>query len=254
MNHFLREVARAAHTDTFEVSELFVGEPVEGSAADLRNGSLVSLEDALELVRRMRVGHGPYCVLKAAEMSVQCSWDGAVFLTLDSMTPLPELDLWPHLSISSREVPPAVHTEESFVTAVADEAFWSSVASAPGRVKLLRERWAYGKFGSRWHDISDCALPRQRPPVDPRSLLSVVLDPQLDPDHVRLDSAFTAIRELGGSGELVHEEFPFGIEAVADFRRDGWRFAVSESEAWRWMAVVPDRDGEVRACWGLADA
>ncbi len=254
LTQFLHELARRAHVHTFEVTELFVAEPLAGDAAELRNGSSVPLRRAVELVRRMCEGHGPFCALGATGMRVECSWDGAVVLTLDPTVSPPDLDGWPHLRIRVREAPPAGSPEGDPVTAAADDAFWSAVASAPAQVKLLRERWAHGKFGARWYDVSGDTLLRRRPAVEPRSLISVLLDPQLDPGRMCLDGGFTALRRLGGFDPLVHEEFAFGIENPPDLRGHGWPFAVNESEAWEWLAVVPDGDGHVRGSWLLPGA
>ena len=253
LRRFLAEFARATYVDELEVTELFAGEPVESAFVGARNGSVVSLDAAIDWVVRMCSGRGPYCVLASSTMKIECSWDGVVVLTTTERAVASGMTAGPNLDVRSRDVPEDVVRPCRSVEMVADESFWSSVAEAPAEVKLLRERWAYGKFGARWYDISDDVALEASGLVQPRSMLSVLLDPSLDLDSLHLDGPFTALGDLGGSVEVRHEEFPFGVDSIGDIANRGWRSGVDESEMWRWVAVVPDPDGVGRGCWTVPD-
>lgn len=148
-----------------------------------------------------------------------------------------------------RELPEEVERPRRSVETVADGLFWSSVAEGAAKVKLLRERWAYGKFGTHWYDISGDVVFKVSQLVQPRSMLSVLLDPPLDLDRLHLDGPFAALGDLGRSIEVRHEEFPFGVDSMGDITKEGWRSGVDERRMWRWVAVVPDPDGVVRGRW-----
>ncbi|MCM0640518.1 hypothetical protein [Cellulomonas wangsupingiae] len=253
LRRFLAEFASVIHVDGLEVTELFAGEPVESTFANVRNGLIVPLGAGIDWVVRMCSGRGPYCILVSSMLKIECTWDGVVVLTATERDVAASVTTGPSLDVGLRELPGEAERPLRSVETVADEAFWSSVAEAPAKVKLLRERWAYGKFGTHWFDINGELAPRMGLLVQPRSMVSVLIDPRLELDHLHLDGPFTALGDLSGSVEVLHEDFPFGVDSIDDIKKEGWRFGVDERETWRWVAVVPDPDGVVRGRWPVPD-
>lgn len=242
-------VAHARGCDRFEVTRLFVAEPLAPGLHGLRNGSTVGLEEALGLLRRTSAGRGISCVLDAVGLRIECAWDAVVVLTLSDATGVPTSgDAWPHVDVGCRPAP-ASDEVVARVETPADERFWDAVAAAPARVVLLRERWADGPCGSHWYDVSGVDLWTSRPEVAPRSLLGVVVDPRagLTPDE--LDDGFTVVGREGRDGRLRHRELPFGVASPTELARESWEYAVPEADVWTWVAVVPDEDGVVRGVW-----
>jgi hypothetical protein len=119
------------------------------------------------------------------------------------------------------------------------------VAESPASLKLLCERWAYGYHGAKWYQLGGDAF--DVPPVGPRSLLSILMDPETSLERVDFDDGFVALGPLDRPGVVAHEEFPFGADSLQEVRGKGWKNAVAQEATW--TAVVPDRDGVIRAAW-----
>lgn len=249
----LKQLARTVVATQFEVMDLFVGEPTTGDAAELRNGSVLTVTETVNLVARMAAGHGPYCTLLAAGIRIEPSWDGVTHVFLESSLSTSRLgNSLTALRIDRRDGVTPDQPDGPAVATVADDDFWSSVAAAPAGLKLLCERWAHGSHGARWYRL-DCEGGLVVPPVEPRSLVSVLLDPVIDIQRLDVHEGLVALALPDVAGRVPHEEYPLGVDSRRELVERGWKSAVAENETWTWVAVVPDPDGTVRAAWAIPD-
>lgn len=213
------------------VDSLIVNEPLPERFAWLHNGASLDVPTALDLAVGMAAGTGPYCALRTPDgLELVSGWDGAIHLFLPARR---EIRLSPGqdavLRLEWRDPPTELPQDAPLITAVADEAFWAAVReaalSAAPRPALLAERWAYGDLGLRWFIVTPDNVQDLARTVRPRSLLSVVAGPDLDPDPAELEDGFTDA-------------------VVADLS-----FRVADRALSRRRAVVPDADGIVRGRW-----
>ncbi|WP_369371048.1 hypothetical protein AB1046_20110 [Promicromonospora sp. Populi] len=253
LRRVLGDLISAAQVEQFEVLDLFVGEVPPDALSALRNGSVLARDEAVELVVRMAAGHGPYCVLSASGFRIECSWDGSVYVMAPSELSA-RIRKGSDLQVEYREAPAPQQRVEKSVEAVADDAFWDAVSRTSADLRLVCERWAYGSLGTRWFQIGSGSLDHVVASVRPRSLVSVLLDPETRLDRLDLDEGFTALGPLSAAGEMQHREFPLGADSIDDVVSEGWRQAVGEADRWSWVAAVPDADGVLRIAWPMPEA
>lgn len=251
LRELVEGVIEASGVDILEVDELLVNEPLPEQYSGLRNGSEIGPAEAVGLLLRMVAGDGPYCRLaKGSRLSIQAGWDGTVYLY---MAPETGEDLTGRqsdaLCLQWSSAEPDVQEVSKPVDAIADDAFWASVAASAGGLVLLGERWAHGSHGFRWFRVTEENVAEIAGVIRPRSLLCVVADPDLGPGPDLTDSDFTAFRSPLPPGELDHQVHPGGIDDPADLLREGYALTLRDSALAEWCAVVPDPDGVARGIW-----
>jgi hypothetical protein len=242
----------ACGVTSLEVGALLVNRPLPHRYMRLRNGTEVNPAEAVDLVVRMAAGWGPYCRLtRAGLLRIESGWDGAVHLYVEPMvadvlTGLGQKEL----SLERRIAVPEPDDVSRPVTAAADDNFWAAVLEAAQRaVVLLCERWAHGAYGCRWFRITRMNVAEEAQAVRPRSLLCLVVDPNLQSDPALLDDAFTAFKAPITPGELPYCAYPYGVDDFAAVTDDGFPLLLRDSMLVNCCAVVPDSDGVVRGRW-----
>jgi hypothetical protein len=149
----------ASRTETLEVGDLYVGQPLPDGNGRLRNGMEVDPAEALNLVVGMAAGDGHYCSLAGARIRIETGWDGAIHLSVRpevtvDLDGLRSCDL-SDLSIGWCTADPAPTEASTLVGTAADSQFWAAVRAGLGEeVTLLCERWAHGAFGYRWFRLN----------------------------------------------------------------------------------------------------
>jgi len=247
----LRTVIAESGVDTLQVSELLVSRPLPDRYCMLRNGWELSPAKAVDLVEDMVAGFGPYCRLsRASRLRIESGWNGAVHLYMPPEIANNLVGLCSeHVSLQWRSAVPESAPESRLVKRAADDTFWAAVMSVTGRVTLLCERWAYGAFGCRWFRITPENIAEVSQAVRPRSLLCVVVDPDLRLQPALLNDDFTAFKDPFTVGELIYRAYPDGADDLAEVIGDGFLFMLNDAILSNWCAVVPDPDGEVRGQW-----
>lgn len=244
-------VIEASGVDTLEVGELLVSEPLADRHLGLRNGLEANLAEALDLVVGMASGHGPYCRLTSqGRLRVEAGWDGAVHFYVtpkiaDDVVRFHGRDL----RLERRIVAPGPVDVPRPVEIAADHEFWAGVRAVAGGVTLLCERWAYGAYGCRWFQVTPENTVDVAQAVRARSLLCVVVEPDLRVKPDMLDDGFTAFEAPLKPGELVFHSYPGGVDDIAEVVGEGLSLMISDSSITQWCVVVPDRDGVVRGRW-----
>ncbi|MGC4807020.1 hypothetical protein [Micromonospora sp. DT233] len=249
----LREAMAANRVDSLEIDELFVSRPLPERYSGLRNGVRVDQDQAVDLIVRMVGGDGPYCRLSSADgFRVDAGWDGATHLSMTQEAAERLTDLSrENVQVQWRRVRPDAPDGLRTVRAAADERFWNALRSAAAQeeLTLLCERWAHGTHGSRWFRVSPEIVPQVAGAVRPRSLLSVVVNPDLRLKVEILDDGFTAFKPPLQPGELVSCSYSGGADSLDEVTSQGYSMMLGDSLLTRWRAVVPDADGEVRGAW-----
>ncbi|WP_431913204.1 hypothetical protein [Micromonospora carbonacea] len=246
-------VMEANEVDFLEIGELLVGQPPSEGNSLLRNGFRVRREQVLDLVVGMVDGRGPYCQLSSPEgLSVTAGWDGATHLSMPREVAGGLAGFaGDHLVVEWRPASPEPPDESRLVRDPSDEEFWTAVrtAAAEEEMALLCERWAYGAYGVRWFRLTPGNITQVAGSVSPRSLISVVVNPDLRLKVEILDDGFTAFKSPLCPGELTFRSYPDGADRLEEVTGEGYSFLLGDSMLYRWRAVVPDPDGEVRGLW-----
>ncbi|MCX2947765.1 hypothetical protein [Lentzea sp. NEAU-D7] len=250
----LAAAVAASGVSFLEIDVLNVWEPLPEELAWLRNGVGVSPEQAVDLfVEMLGRGDSPSFRLRGGNvLRIEQSWDGWVFLPAtreiyDALEGLPE----EHLEIGWRSSQPDVMKADIPVRAVADDAFWATVrVAAQEKTTLLSERWAFGKCGSRWFLLTKDNVDQVIAEIRPRSLVSVVVNPDLRTRSLNED--FTAFSAPLEPGELAHRQLPVGVngeDELAEVTGAGFDLFLAGAALAELYAVVPDTDGVVRMEW-----
>ncbi|MFI1768324.1 S1 RNA-binding domain-containing protein [Streptomyces sp. NPDC020800] len=225
------------------------------------DGAEVSVRVGLELVRAMLRDNGAWCRLEVEDVfAVHVGWDQYVYVGSDR--PCPEalaqtrtLGLFPErLDASPYD---AAHDEEAGVQRPADDDFWARLRLPfAGRQAAILEE-GYVDNASRWHRLTEETLDAVRARLTPRAKLTVW------PDLCADVGAVLAALPEEGPVEVVWEDEDGSITStIADeteYRALAARVAGARAAA-AWplyvdarhplcTAVVPDRDGVLRARW-----
>ncbi|CAM5560096.1 hypothetical protein SAVIM338S_04623 [Streptomyces avidinii] len=249
LRNILRLVIEASNAEALEIGELLVSRPLPDIHSQLHNGSEISPAEAVELVVAMVSGEGPYCRLsREPQLRIGSGWDGAVHAYVTSEVADHLMGSHGHdLSLQRRAGGPDP-SDAKLVDVIANDEFWTSVRAVTGDLVLLCERWAYGSHGCRWFRVTAENATEVAKAVRPRSLLSVVPDPDLEPGSDLLDADFTAFKAPLLPGELPHRTYP-GVGSLEEVSDEGYTLTMRDSALLEWCAVVPDADGVARGEW-----
>ncbi|MFI9644392.1 hypothetical protein ACIG87_30825 [Micromonospora sp. NPDC051925] len=248
----LREVMVANRVDSLEVDELLVSQPLPDRYSHLRNGVQVGPGKAIDLIVGMVDGRGPYCRLSNAEgLRVDVGWDGAMHLSMTQEAARSLTDLaGGQVQVEWRRVRPEPPNDSRPVRAAADEEFWNAVRSAAeAELTLLCERWAHGAHGNTWFRVTPDNLTQVAGSIRPRSLVSIVVNPDLRLKVEIIDDGFAAFKAPLRPGELDSRSYFGGADSLDEVTSQGYSLMLGDSVLSRWCAVVPDPDGEVRGSW-----
>ncbi len=241
-------------TSVAEVEGLRVFEPLAERWDYIRNGVEVPASDAQHLLVNMVISDNPgfSCELVVGHVSrVRVGWDGGVHLYLPrEIANVVAEHLESRDAKVSREVTAAFPQAslDNPVTRPTDSSFWSEVRERRGSFTLLCERWAEGPAGFRWFRINDQNLDSVVARIEQRSLVFVVVNPDLELSESVIDEGFTAFSSPLLPGELAYEKFGFADD-VAVLRKAGYDLALPDSDWGDLCAVVPDIDGIVPMTW-----
>lgn len=256
LRRMLETVIEKSEVDLLEVDELLVNQPLPDRYLSLRNGVKVHPLEALDVVDGMVAGRGPYCRLSMpGRLQIESGWDGAVHVYV---TPAVAADLvrlrGRDVSLEWRNAAPEPVDVSKPVDGVADGSFWDAVEVVSGQATLLCERWAYGAYGCRWFRVTPGNATEIARVVRPRSLLCVVVEPELRFMPEVLEDDFTAFVAPLLPGELVHQAYPGGADSLAEVAGAGFSFMLADKGMGNWCAVVPDPDGVIRGQWQNPEA
>ncbi|MGW6979232.1 RNA-binding protein [Streptomyces sp. NPDC054932] len=237
-----------------------LGELFPPDLTGYHDGAEVSLPVALELVRAMLRDQGAWCRLEVGDVfTVHVGWDQYVYVgsdrpCADAVARTHQLGLFPEPLTGS---PYAAELDEPEVTEAADEDFWARMrtALASRRTALLEE--GHVRNATRWHRLTAENLDAVRAGLGPRAVLTVW--PDLTPD---VGAVLAALPEEG-SVEFVWEAQDGTISAalVDDTEYEQLAALVADARAACALpgyhderhpllcAVLPDRDGVLRARW-----
>ncbi|MEU2729544.1 hypothetical protein [Streptomyces griseoviridis] len=219
------------------------------------------LDIGLELIRLMLRDSGAWCRLEVEDVfAVHVGWDQ--YLYVGSSRPCQgalararELGLFPeHLDVSAYDFEP----EEEGVLRPGDDDFWAGLHSAVGcgRAGLLEE--IYVQNASRWHRLTCDTIDTVRAGLAPRARLAVC--PALSSDvSAVLGALFPPRASSRASGRTGKVRSTASSLTMTYFR--SWlpeypmptlpRFCpcTPMNVSLLLSAVMPDRDGVVRARW-----
>lgn len=275
--------AIAAFAEEADVDELAIREPQIGGCAafgleppvdrygldallpaglsGFHDGALVPMAAGLELVRAMLRDNGAWCRLEAeGAFAVHVGWDQ--YLYIGSSRPC-EAALARTRSLGLH--PERVHTspydfapdDPQHVQRPADADFWDRLhwTVSGHRTTFLQE--TYAANASRWHRLTRANIETVRSRLTPRSRLAVWPDLLTDVD--------VAVAALPNEGlvEVVWEnqdeqitstvvdetQFEAVVSQLTDARAAGVVSVYAGEDPPLFTAVLPDRDGVLRARW-----
>jgi hypothetical protein len=251
LRQVLGAVIEKSDVDFLEVGELLVSERLPDEYLGLRNGAKVETSQAIRFVEGMAAGRGPYCLLAApGRLQVESGWDGAVHLYTTRAVVADLAGLHGQgVILQWRDAVPEPTQISKPVDAVVDELFWASVVEVSDRFTLLCERWAYGAYGCRWFRVTRENVAELAPLMRPRSLVCLVVEPELQSKPELLEDDFTAFVAPLSAGELVYRAHPDGADTLSEVTGEGFSLMLADRVMGDWCAVVPDSDGVNRARW-----
>ncbi|MFF3018249.1 RNA-binding protein [Streptomyces sp. NPDC057939] len=269
--------AEASGIDRLEIREpgvtglvhFGVEPPVEGHGlgglfppdlAGYHDGAEVSLSVALELVRAMLRDQGAWCRLEVGDLfTVHVGWDQYVYVgsdrpCADAVARTRALGLFPEPLTAS---PYAAEFDEPEPTEPADEGFWARLRTevASRQTVLLEE--TYVRNAARWHRLTTENLDAVRACLGPRAQLTVWPDLTSDVGAVLAalpseDSVEFVWEEQDGTirhAVVDDTEYQELTALVADARAACALSMYPDERHPLFVAVLPDRDGMLRARW-----
>ncbi|MGC4943973.1 hypothetical protein [Kribbella sp. DT2] len=252
LQDLIQEILKDSEISRLEVVDLQVNDPLPDRFVGLRNGSSLPVSDALDLIVGMAAGDGPYCVLVGgAVFRLVAAWDGAVQVHVGpAAEPLISRFRGREVVVECRRHAPGPEDEFPAVRTSVDAGFWVEVRDSPGDLTMVRERWAYGAYGCRWYVVTSENLVEVAEKMEPRSLLSVFVDPiilELSPEVI--DEGVTLFRPPLLPGRVDYMAYPDGFEDLSEVLAHGFTLSMKDSIAPHRSAVMPDPDGEIRMKW-----
>ncbi|MFG3286303.1 RNA-binding protein [Streptomyces sp. NPDC048111] len=256
------EVSSLAHfgvegsLDGFGLDRLLPG----GGLADFHDGAELPLDIGLELIRLMLRDSGAWCRLEVEDVfAVHVGWDQYLYVGSSrpcqgALARVRELGLFPeHLDASPYDFEP----EEDGVLRPGDDAFWAGLHSAVGcgRAGLLEEM--YVQNASRWHRLTCDTIDTVRAGLAPRARLAVW--PALSSDvsavlgALPTEGIVEGVWQDGGGrihSVIVDDDACAELAARMSDADAAALLPVNADERVPLLsAVMPDRDGVVRARW-----
>ncbi|WP_256967536.1 S1 RNA-binding domain-containing protein [Streptomyces sp. CS057] len=270
--------AKDAGTDQVEIREPQIGNfarfglepPVDGyGLADLfpagpsgfHDGAPVPIAVGLELVRSMLRDNGVWCRLEAGDaFAVHVGWDQYLYIgsNLPCETALARtraLGLFPErIDASPYDFAP---DDAAHVQRPADADFWARLywTVIAHRAVFLEEVFAVNV--SRWHRLTRDNIESVRSRLAPRSQLAVWPDLLTDVDTVVAalpDEGLVEIVWEDGDGQITstvvdETQFAAVTSRLAGARAAGAVSVYAGEDLPLFTAVLPDRDGVLRARW-----
>ncbi|MCX4780600.1 RNA-binding protein [Streptomyces sp. NBC_01264] len=256
--HFGREPA----VEGYGLAGLFPDGP-----AGFHDGARVTVPAALELLRGMLRGDGPYCRLEATEegrevFAVQVGWDLYVYVGSRTacgaaVVRTRELGIFAEpIEVS----PYDPEFDESYELRAADEEFWERVraSAARGEAGLVEEQHAW----TRWHRIDGGGevggrLGALRAGLAPRARLNVWPGLSADtagliaglPEEFSLECVWEDADGRIRSGLVDEEDRAELVEVLSGARAAALLPASADEYDPLFTGVLPDPDGVVRARW-----
>ncbi|MFB7608703.1 RNA-binding protein [Streptomyces gardneri] len=237
-----------------------LGTLLPGGLAGFHDGAEVPLDTGLELVRLMLRDSGAWCRLEVeGAFAVHVGWDQYVYVGSnrpchEALARTRELGLFPErLDVSPYNFEP----DEDGVQPPGDNDFWASLYSAVacGRAGLLEE--IYVQNASRWHRLTGDTIDTVRAALAPRARLAVW--PDLSSDTAAVLDALPSEGLVEGvwqdkegqihSAVADEDEFPELADLIAGADAAALLPMYADERVPLLSAVMPDRDGVVRARW-----
>ncbi|MFJ3306826.1 S1 RNA-binding domain-containing protein [Streptomyces sp. NPDC086549] len=224
------------------------------------DGAEISLSVGLELVRAMLRDNGAWCRLEAEDtFAVHVGWDQYVYISSDkpcesALARTRALGLFPERLQAS---PYEADFDEPGVQRPADEDFWGHLrwSIAMRQAVVLEE--GYVDNASRWHRVTPNTLDTVRAELTPRAKLTVWPDLASDVQAVLATLPDEGLVELvweDGNGAITSTIVDETESRALAVRVAGARAAAAlpldvDSRHPLCTAVMPDRDGVLRARW-----
>lgn len=275
--------AVAAFAEEADVDQLAIREPQIGGCADFgweppvdhygladlfptgltgfHDGALVPMAASLELVRAMLRDNGAWCRLEVeGAFAVHVGWDQ--YLYIGSSRPC-EAALARTCSLGLH--PERVHAspydftpdDPQHVQRPADADFWDRLhwTISSHRATFLEE--TYAANASRWHRLTRDNIETVRSRLTPRSRLAVWPDLLTDVDVAMADLPHEGLVEIiweNQDGQITSRvadetQFEAVISRLAGARAAGVVSMYAGEGLPLFTAVLPDRDGVLRARW-----
>ncbi|MET9656122.1 RNA-binding protein [Streptomyces sp. NPDC006510] len=237
-----------------------LGTLLPGGLAGFHDGAEVPLDVALELVRLMLRDSGAWCRLEVeGALAVHVGWDQYLYVGSSrpchaALARTRELGLFPEcLDVSPYDFEP----EDDGVLRPGDDDFWADLhrAVACGRAGLLEE--IYVQNASRWHRLTRDTIDTVRAELAPRARLAVW--PDLSSDINAILNTLPAEGLVEGVWQdkegQIHsvvadeDDFPELSARISDADAAAILPVYADERIPLLSAVMPDRDGVVRARW-----
>ncbi|MFJ7270206.1 RNA-binding protein [Streptomyces sp. NPDC099050] len=237
--------------------------------AGFHDGARVTVPVALELVRGMLRGDGPYCRLEAVEedrevFAVQVGWD--LYVYVGSRTPCGAAVVRTReLGIFAEPIEVSPYDPDfdgPYEQRAADEGFWERVraSAARGEAGLVEEQHAW----TRWHRIdgggdAGVRLGALRAGLAPRALLNVWPGLSADtaglvaglPEEFSLECVWEDADGPIRSGLVDEEDRAELVEVLSGARAAALLPVYADQHNPLFTGVLPDPDGVVRARWQI---
>ncbi|MFJ2937906.1 RNA-binding protein [Streptomyces sp. NPDC087219] len=237
-----------------------LGTLLPGGLAGFHDGAEVPLDTGLELVRLMLRDSGAWCRLEAeGAFAVHVGWDQYVYIGSSrpchgALSRTRELGLFPE---RLRASPYDFEPDEDGVRRPGDDEFWVGLHKAVvgGRAGILEE--IYVQNASRWHRLTSDTIDTVRAALAPRARLAVW--PELSSDTSAVLDALPTEGLVEGVWQDTDGQIHSAIADEDEFPELAARITGAHAAALLSMypdervpllsAVMPDRDGVVRARW-----
>ncbi|MFJ9589591.1 S1 RNA-binding domain-containing protein [Streptomyces acidicola] len=251
------------------IAHFGVEPPVDGFGLDglfpagptgFHDGAKVPLEIGLELVRAMLRDNGAWCRLEVeGTFAVHVGWDqylyiGSIRICEEALARTRALGLFPERLDSS---PYEMETDDADVQRPGDDEFWAGLlwAVATCRAGLLEETFVEGP--SRWHRLTRDSIDTVRAALTPRARLAVWPDLSSDVDAVigalPTEGLVECVwQEKDGriqSTVADEDDFPGLAARISGADAAALLSVYADERAPLFTAVMPDKDGVVRARW-----